>query len=897
MECPVSDARTALAAALAGHYRIERVLGEGGMATVYLAHDLKHDRPVALKVLKPELAHALGPERFEREIKLAARLQHPHILTVLDSGEIGPGRETRDASGESRVPQPASLFFTMPYVEGESLRSRLDREKQLSLDDAIRIAREAALALEYAHQHGVVHRDIKPENLLLTSDGSTLVADFGIARGLASGDERLTRTGTSIGTAAYMSPEQAAGEQAVDARSDIYSLAIVLYEMLAGETPFAAATPQATIARRFTDTPRLLRTVRELVPEPVERAVQKALSRTTADRFASARQFAEALQLPAMTAATPAPGTLVATPAEKKPRRWSPALVTLTIGFILGLGVLFAWRSRQGDAVPAGPRLLAVLPFESIGDSANAYFADGVTDEVRGKLSGLATLRVIAGGSSKDYRGSNKSLLEIGRELGVSYLLVGKVRWARSPDGSELVRVSPELVQVSGNTPISLWQQPFDADPADVFKVQAQIAGQVAAALGAELGSQEQHEIARSPTSNSAAYDLYLKGQALSSPDAGSSRQAAQYYEQAVALDSTFVEAWAQLGRAMLRVYVNGSRDPVASGRAREAVMQALALDSNSVAALTTAAAVYTTAGLEDPARAAALVAKALRIAPNDAPVLRLAGNMELDAGKVAEAVATMERARQVDPRSVATLGALQQAYVLQHRYDDALAAGTASFTISPGDLNRLQWQVMAHLAQGDLAGGQAEIRSAVARGVSAPAIVAFFAGYQEMSWALDQSGQQLLFRLTPAAFDNDRAWWGQSLATANWEQGNLAAAHAYADSALTPSAAQLAASPNDVQLRALHAVLLAYLGRGDEARREIARAVALSTALAASDRAYLGMQRVRVSLALGDTGEGLDGIELLLKEQSPVTPAWLRIDPTFKSLRGNPRFMKLVGR
>ncbi len=889
----MSDAGTALAAALADHYRIERVLGEGGMATVYLAHDLKHDRPVALKVLKPELAHALGPERFEREIKLAARLQHPHILTVLDSGGIELGHESRDASSGSRVPRPASLFFTMPYVEGESLRDRLNREKQLPLDDAIRIAREAALALEYAHQHGVVHRDIKPENLLLTSDGSTLVADFGIARGLTSGDERLTQTGNSIGTAAYMSPEQAAGEQAVDARSDIYSLAIVLYEILAGETPFAAATPQATIARRFTDMPRPLRAIRDAVPEQVERAVQKALSRTTADRFATARQFAEALQLPATPAATPAPGTLIATAATRRPRRWSPALITLAIGFILGLGVLFAWRSRQGDAIPSGPRLLAVLPFQTIGDSANAYFADGMTDEVRGKLSGLATLRVIAGGSSNDYRGSTKSLLEIGKELGVSYLLLGKVRWAKAPDGSSLVRVSPELVQVSGNAPISLWQQPFDADPADVFAVQAQIASQVAAALGTELGSREQHELARSPTSNSAAYDLYLKGQALSSPDAGTSRQAAQSYEQAVALDSTFVDAWAQLGRAMLRVYVNGSRDPGASGRAREAVMRALALDSSSVAALTAAATMYRTAGLEDPAKAETMVAKALRIAPNDAQVLRLAGVMAMDAGKFTEAVATLERARKVDPRSPGILGILQQAYVFKHRYDDARAAGTAALASAPDDLNLLEYQVMTHLAQGDLAGGQAEIRSAIDRGVAAPAIVAFFAGYRELSWALDQRGQQLLFRLTPVAFDNDRAWWGQSLATASWERGDRAAARAYADSALALSAAQLAASPRDAQLHALQALMLAYLGRADAARSEIARAMALSTT---SDRAYLSMLGVRVSLALGDTGHALDGIEWLLKQPSPMTQAWLRIDPTFRSLRGNPRFEQLAG-
>src|SRR5262245_49011023 len=209
----MSPARESLVEALKDSYTLERELGRGGMATVYVAHDLKHDRPVALKVLHPELASALGPERFQREIKLAARLQHPHILSIHDSGE---------AAGQ--------LWFTMPLVEGESLRDRLRRERQLPVEDALRIAREAAQGLQYAHDHGVIHRDIKPENLLVTTDGNTMVADFGIARALGGGDQQLTETGLAIGTPAYMSPEQAAGERNLDARTDIYSLGAVLYE-------------------------------------------------------------------------------------------------------------------------------------------------------------------------------------------------------------------------------------------------------------------------------------------------------------------------------------------------------------------------------------------------------------------------------------------------------------------------------------------------------------------------------------------------------------------------------------------------------------------------------------------------------------------------------------------
>src|SRR5262245_46749629 len=239
------------------------------MATVYLAHDVRHDRPVALKVLHPDLAQTLGPERFQREIRLAARLQHPHILTVLDSGDAG-GR----------------LWFTMPFVEGESLRDRLRRERQLPVDDALRIAREAAQALQYAHDHGVIHRDIKPENLLLTRDGNTLVADFGIARGLdagGAGNEKLTDTGLVVGTPAYMSPEQAAGDRTLDARSDVYSLASVLYEMLAGEPPFSAPTLQAMIVKRLTEPPPSVRGPRPAVPESVDQAIRKALAPLAAD--------------------------------------------------------------------------------------------------------------------------------------------------------------------------------------------------------------------------------------------------------------------------------------------------------------------------------------------------------------------------------------------------------------------------------------------------------------------------------------------------------------------------------------------------------------------------------------------------------------------------------------
>ena len=312
-----------LAAALAGRYRIERELGRGGMATVYLAHDLKHDRPVALKVLRPEIAASLGAERFLQEIAITARLDHPHILTLIDSGE---------AHG--------FLFYVVPYVRGESLRAKLTREKQLPLDDAVRITRQVASALDYAHRQGVVHRDVKPENILL-HEGEAMVADFGVALAVIQGAaDRLTETGLSVGTPQYMSPEQAAGDRELDARSDIYSLGAVLYEMLAGEPPHTGPTARAVIAKLLTEAPTRLHVVRDDVPAAVEAAVGTALAKPAAGRFASAAQFAAALS---------GGGTRVPV-GRGRSRTWRA--LTAVAGIAAVLAAVSGWQSWRASYRP-----------------------------------------------------------------------------------------------------------------------------------------------------------------------------------------------------------------------------------------------------------------------------------------------------------------------------------------------------------------------------------------------------------------------------------------------------------------------------------------------------------------------------------------------------------------
>ncbi len=493
-----SDVRDQLQTALGTQYLLEREVGRGGMATVYLAQDTKHHRSVALKVLHPELAATLGPERFRREIELAARLQHPHILAVFDSGETPSGQ----------------LWFTMPYVEGESLRDRLVRERQLSVAEAVRITREAAQALQYAHEHGVIHRDIKPENLLLTSDGSTLVADFGVARvadGSTGGDAAsLTATGLVVGTPAYMSPEQAGGERTVDARSDVYALGAVLYEMLAGEPPFVGASAQAVIAKRMVTPAPSVSVLRNGVPPGVTVAVATALARSPADRYATAAEFGAALESSGHSVMTG--GGQFSIPGFRG-KRVPVGLALLGLGFFVGVGVLFAWRYRAGGALlatTAGPVGLAVLPFDVGDDTANAYFADGITDEIRGKLSALPALRLIASASSNQYRGTSKPQEQIGRELGVRYLLIGRVQWEQGANAVRRVRVSPELVEVhDGVAPEIRWQQSYDTTLADVFDVQAAVATRVADKLGLVLSPPAQTQLAARPTQNLAAYDAY----------------------------------------------------------------------------------------------------------------------------------------------------------------------------------------------------------------------------------------------------------------------------------------------------------------------------------------------------------------------------------------------------
>jgi len=443
-----------LAAALATHYRLDRQLGAGGMASVYLAHDRKHDREVAIKVLRPELAESLGRERFVREIRLAARLNHPHILPLYDSGE---------ADGY--------LYFVMPVMEGQTLRERLVLSQPLPVDEATRIAAEVADALDYAHRQDIVHRDIKPENILL-HEGHAIVADFGVGKALAAASSTastFTQIGLTVGTPAYMSPEQASGD-AMDGRSDLFALGCVLYEMLTGEVAFTGPSAQAVIAKRFMYAPPAVTTLRSEVPSWIGDMVARLMEREPASRFSSGAQVVAALRT-----ATSSSGP----------------------------------RAVSAPAPAPKERSIVVIPFANLSaDAENEYFSDGLTEELITDLSGVKALRVISRASSLQLKGTTKGMREVGRELGVRFALTGSVRKA-----GQALRITAQLIDT--HTDAQVWAAKYSGTMDDVFDVQERVSRAIVSALEVTLSSAEEGRLADRPIRDARAFELYLQARQL----------------------------------------------------------------------------------------------------------------------------------------------------------------------------------------------------------------------------------------------------------------------------------------------------------------------------------------------------------------------------------------------
>ncbi|MBY0491853.1 MAG: protein kinase [Gemmatimonadaceae bacterium] len=530
--------RDRLATALDGRYRVDAELGAGGMATVFRAQDLKHDRVVAIKVLRPELAYAVGSDRFLREIATTAALRHPHILPLYDSG---------DADG--------LLYYVMPFVDGETLRDRLRRDGRLPVALALQFAREIADALGYAHERGIAHRDIKPENILLER-GHAVVADFGIARAVAAtGSERLTQTGFAVGTPLYMSPEQAVGDTNVDGRSDLYSLGCVLYEMLAGEPPFTGETvAQITQQHLIGAVPRLS-AVRPEVSPGVDAAITQALAKDPSARPWPAAQFVDTFE-----ATTSQPSAPLPRPSTRGHARRLVGMVAAA-AILLG-GAAAWWKSRTRTlAAPAAPGTpigrIAVIPMDNqTGDTAQRFFADGMTREVIGVLAD-AGVRVLGYRAVAPYRNSTKPIRELANELGVDAIVSGAVL-----RGGEVVSLSAELIDARSDE--TLWSRTFERPARDVVTLQREVAREIARGIRAGLTPDQTRRLAAARQVDPRAYAQYLLGQeAAALRTADGLRKAVDHLSRSLAMDSTYAPAWAGLAiaHAYALIYQTAPRD------------------------------------------------------------------------------------------------------------------------------------------------------------------------------------------------------------------------------------------------------------------------------------------------------------------------------------------------
>lgn len=666
----MGDEMERLSAALADSYRLQRQLGRGGMATVYLAEDVRHEREVAVKVLRPELAASVGTDRFLREIRTVAQLSHPHIIPLYDSGE-------RDGF----------LFYVMPFIEGESLRALLAREGKLPVPQAMAIAHEVAEGLAYAHGRGVVHRDIKPDNIMMSA-GHALIVDYGIARAMSSTDaDVLTQTGLSLGTPLYMSPEQAAADPDVDQRTDVYALGCVLYEMLTGEAPYGGPTFQMIIVRHATAPVPSARAVREAVPRSVDTLIARAMAKDPADRFPTADAFAEAIDQ--IEAGSTTSGRISAAAAA-------------------------------AEATPS-PSFLAVIPFVNVTErSEDEFLSDGLTEDLIYALAKVEGLRVVGRTSSFALKGKEIDARTIGERLKVGSLLEGSVRRA-----GDRIRVTAQLVNAGDG--FQLWTERYDRGVGDLFAVQDEITQAIVDAL--KLTVLEQTATAP-PTSDAHAYELYLKARyCWNRRNTAGIRQSITLYEDALKEDPRFGLALAGLGDSWVTLGIYGAGAPAdVMVPAKTAVRRALDLDANLAAALTTRACIRAVYDW-DWEGAEADFTRAIALGPSYPTAFHwYATNLLVPRGRFAEARDQLVRARTLDPLNPAIGASVGLVHMLEGKLDAAAADHRAVLDLDPtfgighyflGQVyerqKRFEDAVAAYTTARELTGGSAETVAALA--------------------------------------------------------------------------------------------------------------------------------------------------------------------------------------
>jgi len=838
------------------HYKILSKLGEGGMGVVYKAEDSKLKREVAIKFLPRQIAASDEErERFKIEAQAAAALNHANIATIHSI------EKTDDET-----------FIVMEYIKGQELKDKIDAGP-LPIDDTLNIAIQIAQGLQAAHEEGVVHRDIKSANIMLTHKGDVKIMDFGLAK--RGGQTKLTKEGTTLGTVAYMSPEQTRGEN-VDQRSDLFSLGVLLYEMLTGQVPFKGDYDQAVTYSILNEEPEPVTGLRTGIPMELERIVNKCLKKDASGRYQQADELiADLGELKESELRQTRIGTVDGAPSKNKRKPW--LLPTAMIGFVILVLALY-WTMNNRAEVGTTRIMLAVLPFENRGLPEDEYFADGITEEITSRLAEIGQLGVIARTSASTYKNSNKSIVEIGEELGIEYILEGTVRWDRQAGADSRVRVTPELIKVSDET--HLWTGRYDAVLADVFQIQSDISEQVAKALEIKLLDNEIKALKAQPTKNLEAYNYYLRGKdyharAMIKNEA---HIAIQMYEKAVELDPNFAMAYSSLSRIRSWMHFYGYKDQLPF--AREALDRARQLAPDLVET-NLALGYYYYYGNRDYDKAIEHFTIAQRHEPNNAEVIQAIGLIWRRQGKWKQAEIQHEQAVELDPRNHTLLRTLGQIYLYTRQYSQAERYLNRAISVAPN------------------------IRAAYINKVQ------LYQSWPDRTERADQVLEAAVGRIGQEALD--RKLWAQALATfgssdstdyylENAETQYYAekmqlAAH-YADSARIILLTEIQAQPENHQLHMLLAWAYAYQGRHEDAIREAEKAVKL---VPVSKDAYLGCKLVQ-SLALlytvvGEHDAAIDRLEYLLTVPSLISVARLKSQPEWEPLHEHVRFKELLAK
>jgi len=856
------------------HYRILEKLGEGGMGVVYLAEDTKLKRQVAIKFLPHYISsNEAERKRFEIEAQAAASLNHPNISTIY-------AIENSDSE----------VFIVMEYIDGIELKDKI-KSSPIPINEAINIAIQITEGLEAAHKNGIVHRDIKSQNIMITNDGKVKVMDFGLAK--VKGDTQITKIGSTVGTAAYMSPEQARGEE-LDEQTDIWSFGVVLYEMITGKLPFKGDYDQAVIYSILNEELEF----KTDVSNELKIIMKNALAKNKENRYQSvAEMLSDLRELNSESSSKSFSKTSFEPSSSKNKKLLLPTSVISIVAIIIA--AFFLVINKTEDKITAEKKMIVVLPFENLGASEDEYFAEGITGEITSKLSGLSGLGVIARSSAMQYKNTQKSLKQIGEELGVQYVLEGTIQWEELPDGRTRIRVNPELINVENAT--QMWSKPYEAEFSSAFTLQSEIASTVAEAMNLKLLVSEQNNLQNNITNNPEAYDLYLKGVYFSQDISNEKNQriAEETLENAIELDNQFAEAYARLSTVESNLYWSYFDRSEENLRKSEANAKKALLINDELPEGHVAMGDYYYHGILDYESALNEYRSALKFNPNHIDAINGIAFVLRRQGKMEETIEYLMKTFELNPRDYQTLFSLGETYILLRKYKIGVQFIDKANLLAPEAIIPYNTKAVSFLLE---SGDTKKARQIVLKARDSKIGIDdhSFINTLYLCNIFDGDYQEAVKIIKGIEEADDQFYYKPEdlyIAEAYEFMDNKQVAEQHYKSAIKVLLEKIKQHPNDSRLYSSIGICYAGLGQKEDAIKNGKHGYEL---LPISREAWRGSFRLvdlaQIYTMVGEQELALDAIEELLnKPTDALSISYLKLDPTWRPLIGNPRFKKLI--